>query len=147
MHLGKVIKHVRERRGFSQKQLCQGLCTVATLSRFESGEQSPSWDCVHAMLERLGMAQDEYTAILTADELHLDKMKKEIMKLGVMHEREKAEHKHDILNTLLNMIDDMESKIKKTDIINRQFIMRQRALIAYETHTCDLDEQIGRAHV
>ncbi len=144
MHLGKVIKHVRERRGFSQKQLCQGLCTVATLSRFESGEQSPSWDCVHAMLERLGMAQDEYTAILTADELHLDKMKKEIMKLGVMHEREKAEHKHDILNTLLNMIDDMESKIKKTDIINRQFIMRQRALIAYETHTCDLDERLNR---
>lgn len=76
MHLGKVIKHVRERRGFSQKQLCQGLCTVATLSRFESGEQSPSWDCVHSMLERLGMTRDEYTAILTADEIHLDKMRK-----------------------------------------------------------------------
>lgn len=144
MHLGKVIKYVRERRGFSQKQLCQGLCTVATLSRFESGDQSPSWNCVHAMLERLDMAWKGYTAILTADELHLDKMRKEIAKLFAILEREKEEHQKDTLNTLRNMIDDMESRIKNTDKINRQFIMRQRALIAYETHTCDLSERLDR---
>lgn len=144
MHLGKVIKYVRERRGFSQKQLCQGLCTVATLSRFESGAQSPSWNCVHAMLERLDMAWKDYTAILTADELHLDKMRKEIAKLFVLLESEKEEHQKDTLNTLRNMIDDMESRIKNTDKINRQFIMRQRTLIAYETHTCGLDERLNK---
>lgn len=144
MHLGKVIKHVRERRGFSQKQLCQGLCTAATLSRFESGEQSPSWDCVHSMLERLGMARTQYTAILTADEIHLDKMRKEIAKLSVILESEKTEHKGDVLNKLLNMMDDMESRIKKTDAISRQFIMRHRALTAYEAHTCDLNERLDR---
>ncbi|MCI8315416.1 MAG: helix-turn-helix domain-containing protein [Lachnospiraceae bacterium] len=59
-----MIKHVRENRGFSQKILCQGLCTTATLSRFESGEQSPSWDCVRSILERLGMEDENYTTIL-----------------------------------------------------------------------------------
>lgn len=143
-HLGMVMRHVRERRGFSQKQLCQGLCTVATLSRFESGGQSPSWDCVHSMLERLGMVWTNYTAILTADEIRRDKMRKEIVKLSIMLAREKAEKKNDILHMVQNMMDALEAEIKQTDTVNRQLIMRQRAIIAYEMHTCDLNERLDR---
>lgn len=144
MHLGKVIKHVRENRGFSQKMLCQGLCTTATLSRFESGEQSPSWDCVRSMLERLGMGDENYTAILTAEEIELDRMKNEIMKLNVAFRKEKKEKHKETLNTVLNMLDQMETQIKKTDSINRQFIMRERTIIAEQNHSCSLDEKLNQ---
>jgi len=38
--IGKLIKEFRVRKGYSQEELCYGLCAVSTLSRIESGIQA-----------------------------------------------------------------------------------------------------------
>ena len=40
--IGWIIKQTREEIGLTQEQLCEGICTPATLSRIENGKQAPS---------------------------------------------------------------------------------------------------------
>lgn len=58
--IGNVIKKLRESRGIKQSQLCQGLCSVATLCKFENGERELDYFLVSAFMQRLGYGLDKY---------------------------------------------------------------------------------------
>lgn len=52
-NLGKRLKHLRERSGFSQDQLSRGICTGAFLSMVEKGRYWPSFPLLLAISRRL----------------------------------------------------------------------------------------------
>ena len=74
-YLGEVVREQRKLLGLRQELVCEGLCTPMTLSRFESGRQTPSRDCVVAILQRLGLPDDQYYAQLTKEETQLSRLK------------------------------------------------------------------------
>lgn len=49
----------RKELGFSQVQLAQGICTQATLSKFENNGQIPSLNILQQLCNRLGLSLDE----------------------------------------------------------------------------------------
>ena len=51
MLIGSYIRQKREDKGLTLRQLCDGICTVSTLSRIESNGQAPSIGIVKALLE------------------------------------------------------------------------------------------------
>ncbi len=53
--IGKLIGEFRIRKGYSQEELCYGICSVSSMSRIESGKQIPSKKTAEALLSRLGV--------------------------------------------------------------------------------------------
>lgn len=52
--IGELLRELREKRGVSRAQLCQGICTVMTLVRYENNERIPNKFVIDCLLERLG---------------------------------------------------------------------------------------------
>ena len=68
----KLGEYIRQRRldlGLTQEQVCAGICESVTLSRFENGKQTPSRNRINAILQRLGLPDDRYYALVTPEEL------------------------------------------------------------------------------
>ena len=69
--LGEYIKQRRLDLGLTQEQLCDGICEPMTLSRLENGKQTPSRNRINALLQRLGLPDDRYFALLSKNELEM----------------------------------------------------------------------------
>ena len=63
--LGEYVKQRRLDLGLTQEQLCYGICEPMTLSRLENGKQTPSRNRINALLQRLGLPDDRYFALLS----------------------------------------------------------------------------------
>ena len=77
--LGDYIRQRRQELNLTQEQVCAGICEPVTLSRFENGRQTPSRTRINAILQRLGLPDDRYYALVTPEELEIEALKKEIV--------------------------------------------------------------------
>lgn len=77
--LGEYVKQRRLDLGLTQEQLCDGICEPMTLSRLENGKQTPSRNRINALLQRLGLPDDRYFALLSKNELEMEALQKEIV--------------------------------------------------------------------
>ena len=66
--IGRMLYQLRTKRGISQEELCQGICSIATLSRFESGERRPDIFVFHALFQRVGKSTEHINVMLTIEE-------------------------------------------------------------------------------
>ncbi len=82
--IGKLIKEFRIRKGYSQEELCYGICAVSTLSRIESGNQVPNKKTAESLLSRLGETLSENSMIMSKIEIERmnieSKIKSKILK-------------------------------------------------------------------
>lgn len=81
--IGEYIKQRRLDLGLTQVQLCDGICEPMTLSRLENGKQTPSRNRINALLQRLGLPDDRYFALLSKNELEMEALQKEIVACNV----------------------------------------------------------------
>ena len=77
LRIGEVIKRRRKELGLTQAEVCEEICEPMTLSRIENGKQAPSYNRVKAILHRLDLPDDRYTALLEEDEIKLEDLKRE----------------------------------------------------------------------
>ena len=127
IHLGKTVQQQRKMLGMSQEMVCEGLCTIMTLSRFESGRQTPSRDCVMAMLQRLGLPDDRFYAQLTRTETKLVRLRKEVLAHYNRFEQTSGEEQQQARTKALETLQKLEHCIKADDRINQQFILGMKA--------------------
>lgn len=126
-YLGEVVRQRRKELDVSQGMVCEGLCTAMTLSRFESGQQTPSRDCTVAILQRLGLPDGQICAQLTREETQLVLLRKEINALCNRFEQSLGEEREQTRVLVLEKLRDLERCIKTDDHINHQFILRIQA--------------------
>ena len=131
-YLGEIVRQRRKMLGISQEQVCEGLCTPMTLSRFESGRQTPSRDCVEAILQRLGLPVNRYYAQLTKPETQLTRLKKEVRACCGQVEQTLGEEQQQARMNALEKLCDLERCVKEDDRISRQFILGMKVIL--ETH-------------
>lgn len=74
MIVGKIIKFYREKSGFSQEMLCEGVCSKSYFSRFESGNVTFSSEIIALISERLGIDLNEKLESYNRIEKHLNKL-------------------------------------------------------------------------
>ena len=129
MYLGEAVRQRRKMLGVTLEMVCEGLCTIMTLSRFEKGLQTPSRDCVAAILQRLGLPGDQYCAQLTDAEAQLIRLRTEIIDYCGQFEQTLGEERQQACKNALEKLRDLESFIKEDDRINQQFILGMRATL------------------
>lgn len=117
--LGDYIKQKRLDLGLTQEQLCEGICEPMTLSRLENGKQTPSRNRINALLQRLGLPDDRYFALLSKNELEMEALQKEIVACNVTERVAEGFEK----------LAQFEALAAPDDQIAQQFALRSRVLL------------------
>ena len=104
LFLGEYIKNRRMDLGLTQEQLCEGICEPITLSRLENGKQTPSRNRINALLQRLGLPDDRYFALLSKNEMEINALQEEIRMDTIRYQRAGDEERPKIRETALEKI-------------------------------------------
>lgn len=118
-HIGEVIKQRRMELGLTQEELCEGIYEPPTMSRIETGRQTPSRTKLNALLQRLGLPDDRYYALLSDNETKIADLQKEIVSCNVLRKQEKG----------LEMIEELERIADPQDTTIQQFILRSKVIL------------------
>lgn len=110
-HIGKVIRKKRIELGLTQEELCEGIYEPPTMSRIETGRQTPSRTKLNVLLQRLGLPDDRYYALLSDNEVQIADLQKEIVSCNVLGKQEKG----------LEMIKELEEIADPQDTTIQQF--------------------------
>ena len=130
--LGEVIRQRRQELGLTQEEVCEGICEPMTISRFENGRQTPSRNRVRALLQRLGLPDDRFYGLLSAKELEISRLEKEIVSCNVRFERAEGEEKKAARAEALSKLQALEQVIDGDDTLSQQLILRSRYLLGTE---------------
>lgn len=118
--VGEMIRRTRESLGISRKDLCDGICAIETLCRIETGKRIPSRTNFQALMERMGKNGEKYFPLIHGD-MDILLKKKEISLLMTCEKYSDVEGK----------IYELEKILEMNDTVNKQFIMRIKALVNY----------------
>lgn len=138
--LGEVIRQRRLELGLTQEELCEGICEPMTISRFENGRQTPSRNRIKAILQRLGLPDDRFFGLLSAKEMQISNIEKEIISCHVRFARATPEEKNKIREETFAKHRELEGVIDKDDALSRQLILRSKYLLGTENGPYSLDE-------
>ena len=119
--IGEVIKRTREGLGITQEQLCDGICSVETLSRIENGKRSPSRTNFQALMERMGKPGEKFIPFVRSSDMEVIV---KAMDINIML----ARHRYEETEVLL---EELREKINIKDNVNRQFVEKTQALIDF----------------
>lgn len=129
MFLGEYIKQERLKQKITQEQLCEGICDPITVSRMENGKQMPSYNRIRAFLQRLGLPDERYFALLSKNEQEIKTLQDEISADSIRFERAALEDRPHIQATGLQKLEQLEKLAEPDDRIIRQYIMSERATL------------------
>jgi transcriptional regulator with XRE-family HTH domain len=117
--IGTAIQYFREFYQISQSKLCKGLCSVATLSRIETGERDVDSLLLETLLERLGRMPNQFELILTDADYVLYQCREDIKKQLEEKNYEKAS----------NLLNEYERNAAAKGTVHMQFIVTCKALL------------------
>lgn len=140
--LGEVIKARRKAMWLTQEQLCEGICEPVTLSRIENGRQNPSYNKVKALLQRLDLPDDRYTALLTYNEQELEDRKTKVKLCAAEFWDAAAEEKPRRREAALKALADLEEIVEPDDNLTRQYAAGVRVHLGKEDGPYTLEEKL-----
>lgn len=127
LFLGEYIKQERTKQGITQEQLCEGICEPITVSRLENGKQTPSYSRIRAFLQRLGLPDERFYALLSKHELEVKTLEDEIRADVIRFERASPEDRPHIQAEGLQKLEQLEKLTEPDDRIVHQYILSERA--------------------
>ena len=86
--VGEYIYNVRKRKGYTQEELAEGICTTGTLSKIENGNRTPSYRIYEALMQRLGEPASLFSVYLGEKELAADNFCRRVMRILARNEVE-----------------------------------------------------------
>ena len=89
--MGDMIFGLREEAGFSQRQLCRGLCSVPQMARMERNQVPMDCFMLDCFLGRLGKSTERLEYVLTAENYELYELQYMVQKDILYGKLEKAE--------------------------------------------------------
>lgn len=143
MFIGEIIKEKRNELGLTQADLCEGICEPITISRLERNKQTPSRNIVRALLQRLGLPDDRYFAVVTGKEIQLNKLHNEIVAYNVQFDKANENEKKIIRKNALKAFSELEKIIDKDDTISLQLLERSRVIIGTDERVYTYSEKIA----
>lgn len=117
LFVGEVIRKRRMELGLKQYELCEGICEPVTMSRLETGKQTPSYNKLKTILQRFGLPDDQCYMLLSKNEMLISDLQTEITSCNVLKDPERG----------LPKIEELEKIVEPDDTLTRQFILRSKA--------------------
>ncbi len=140
--IGEAVRRRREELDLTQEQVCRGICNTSTLSRLENRRQMPSHRTLIAILQRLGMPDDRYYAVLSDEEIQLKFLENEIARNDVRFERADEEKRSALRREGLERLAELEERAGPEDRIARQTVLRSRVLLGRPEGRWPLEESV-----
>lgn len=140
--IGEYIRQGRMDQKLTQEELCEGICEPATLSRLENGTQTPSRNRVIALLQRLGLPDDRFYALLTPTEMEIAVLQKEISAASVWYSSREGEEKRQAREEGLAKLQELEQITKSDDKITQQYILCMRVIFGTPEGNYPPEEQL-----
>lgn len=100
-YIGDFIRDTRIRKGYTQEQLCRGICTSASLSRIENGAQTPGVTILNCLLQRLGIENRVFDVFESKKEMQICGMLDELVRNIAHKEYDKLEENSRKLEELI----------------------------------------------
>ena len=119
LFIGELIRQRRLELGLKQCELCEGICEPVTMSRLESGKQTPGSNKLRMLMQRLGLPEERYYALVSKNELRISELQTEIVSSNVLRDSLRG----------LEKIEELEAIAEPNDNQVRQFILRSRAIL------------------
>ena len=130
--IGECIRQRRKELNLTQEQVCDGICDLVSLSRIENGKQTPRRSIINALLQRLGLPDDHYYALVSENELEMEALKKEILACNALSRIAEGFEKIQMLDKLC----------EPEDQLTQQFILRSKVLLGSINGCYTFQEQI-----
>lgn len=131
--LGDIIRMNRRALSITQEQLCDGICSVETLSRMETGKQNPGRDIYELLMERMGRIRERAYSMLSISDIKVLDQMKQLEDYIKSYDFKMAEA---ILLDLKKRLGD--------SILDRQFLIRVDSIISYRLERINTDEFLKR---
>lgn len=132
--VGQVIKRTRESLGMTQEKLSDGICSVETLSRIETGKRAPSRANFVALMERMGKCGEKYMPFVHHQDIKVHRMLEKLTRYNLQNQYDKMER----------TLDELESFLNLNDSVNRQLIFMYRAMLDRNLERIEAEEYRGR---
>lgn len=144
LFVGEAIRRKREALGLTQEELCEGICDITTLSRVENGKAMPSYNNIKALLQRLGVPDNRYYALLSKHELVVENAINELRTCEIRYSRADAgEKEHERLRAL-EQLRRLEEAADPDDHVAQQCILSCRALLGTESSPYSPEERLSK---
>lgn len=127
--VGALIREVRERRRYTQEELCHGICTPSTLSRIENGQQIPGKKILDGLLQRLGVVERTGNIYLGREELETYELERQIERCLLKKDYIQAERLAGLMEQKVNKIPEkryMRNMEQQYICFARLLIQRQK---------------------
>lgn len=89
--IGEYIYNVRKRKGYTQEELSEGICTTGTLSKIENGNRMPSVRIYEALMQRLGEPASLFSVYVGEKELAADNFCRKVIRILARNEVERPD--------------------------------------------------------
>lgn len=120
-YVGDFIRETRERRGYTQEELCYGICSVPSLSRIENGAQVPGSRRLDALLQRLGCGNQVFNEFVSKEETKIYELTKNIRR-AIMDEN---------IEELKRGLLDIEPLLKNKSKFDVQYFLFAKGMLSY----------------
>ncbi len=127
---GTYIKKRRKELGISQEDLCEGLCSVSTLSRLENNQQTPSRSLARQLLERLGLPKNRFIALWDQESISTEALVREIRCDMIHYFRVQNEERVNLQETIREKLMELEEIVNPDDKSAQQFLLAHQALLS-----------------
>lgn len=115
--IGIVLSYYREKYGLSMAQVCEGICSSATMFRIEEGFREVDSLVSGTLLSRIGKQVLEFELLLNEEDYNLFRLRKEI-------DRSIAERNMDAADKLLQKY---QSVMPKKQVLHEQYYLWGKA--------------------
>ena len=147
MNVFPLKDRIRQRRkdlGLTQEELSEGICDVVTISRLENGKQVPSYRKISAILQRLGLPECRYYALLSDDEIREERIRREVVSSAAAFARAMGAKKAAARARTMEYLEQLEALCAKDEPIVQQFVLGIRTFLGTEQGPYPPAEQLER---
>lgn len=133
-YIGDVLRIRRNMYGWTQQQLCDGICSAKTLRRTERMQANMQQDVQGLLLRRLGLSKEyQRTSLVTSD--------REVVKLN--EKLAVCRNNHEIERTRM-LLQQIENRISMEIPVNRQYVKELKASLDWMEGSISREEFVTR---
>ena len=142
MLIGPYIRQKRLDKGWTLEYLCDGICTAPTLSRIETNTRTPSSSVLKALLERLGLPAGQFFALLSENDIAMDRLQKKIRDEIIRFRRAAEPDQSAIREQILHNLKTLEELGGEDNRFVQQFVLGMKASIGRPEGPYSPEEQL-----
>lgn len=128
--LGEMQENIRTDKNISKVQLCEGVCTVTALTRYEQDMRVPDKFVIDCLLERLGKNSDKIEFISTDEEF----------KMSMYRDRIEKKFSQGDFSEVEELLKDYESEIHHAKNLHQQYLLFWRGRLK------EIHKEYDKAH-